>query len=191
MTGVDLPSVVERFLDNPVAAEFCAVHRVLEQFEYRGARISSYFQALPIPDSVRQAHTLAEIAAIFDVEPQALIAVNDWILGCDAGDDRQRSAPERRRGQHSRSGLRPDSRGPVRGRSDGRGRTAAGRAHADDPTACANRAAEPNGPDTVLGRLILSTRDQPEQLPAMLRDLPLPDEEAAGELKDSYRLGVL
>ena len=68
MTGVDLQATVERFLDKPLAAEFCAIHRVLEQFEYR-AEDQQYFQALPIPETVRQARTLGEIAAIFEYEP--------------------------------------------------------------------------------------------------------------------------
>ncbi len=35
MAGSDLEATIERFLDNPLAAEFCAIHLVLEQFEYR------------------------------------------------------------------------------------------------------------------------------------------------------------
>jgi len=74
MTAVDLEAVVGRFLDNPLAAEFCAVHRVLEQFEYR-AEDQLHFQALPIPESVRQARTLGEIAAILDYEPETLVVI--------------------------------------------------------------------------------------------------------------------
>ena len=190
MTAVDLPAVVERFLENPLTAEFCAVHLVLEQFAYR-AEDQNYFQALPIPDSVRQAHTLGEIAVIFDVEPQALIAVNDWILAAtpetilgealQKDDDVNIPDPDLVPLLAARfaaeaiaaTGLSPDTRVRIIQRLV--------RMALPNPTAL----------DTVLGRLILSTLDQPEQLPAMLRDLPLPDAEAAGELRDSYRLGVL
>ena len=78
MTGADLQATVSRFLEKPLAAEFCAIHRVLEQFEYR-AEDQQYFQALPIPETVRHARTLREIAAIFDYKPEELVAVNDWI----------------------------------------------------------------------------------------------------------------
>jgi hypothetical protein len=61
-----------------LAAEFCAIHSVLEAFEYR-AEDQPYFQALPIPETVCRAQTLGEIAAIFAYDSEELIAVNDWI----------------------------------------------------------------------------------------------------------------
>jgi hypothetical protein len=49
----------------------------------------------------------------------------------------------------------------------------------------------PTAADTVLGRLILSTPDRPEQLPLMLRDIKLPDSAAANSPANGSRLGVL
>ena len=189
MSGVNLEAVVARFLDNPLAAEFCAVHRVLESFEYR-AEDQHYFQALPIPESVRRARTLREIATILDYEPQMLIPVNDWILATPETvlnealqkDDEvnipdpdfvpllaARFAAE----AMVAPGLSPDARTQLIQRLV--------RMALPDPTAV----------DTVLGRLILSTLAQPQPLPAILKDLPLSDVEAAGEPGDVYRLGVL
>jgi hypothetical protein len=78
MSCVDLQATVERFAADPLAAEFRAVRRVLEEFEYR-AEDQQYLQALPIPNSVRQARTLEEIAAIFDYDNETLLAVNGGI----------------------------------------------------------------------------------------------------------------
>jgi hypothetical protein len=188
MTAVDLEAVVGRFLDNPLAAEFCAVHRVLEQFEYR-AEDQLHFQALPIPESVRQARTLGEIAAILDYEPETLVAVNDWILatpetvlGEPLQKDDEVNIPD------------PDFTPLLAARFAAEAMVAAGLSH-DERTLLIQRLVRmalpnPTAADTVLGRLILSTLAQPQPLPAMLRDLPLPNANA-DEPTDFYRLDVL
>ena len=177
MAGVDLQATVDRFVDKPLAAEFCTIHRVMEQFEYR-AEDQQYFQALPIPEPVRQARTLAEIAAIFDYEPVALVAVNDWIWAdpdailtevLQQGDEVNIPDPDFVPILAARfaaeavvaDGLSSETRSRLIQRLV--------RMALPNPTAV----------DTVLGRLILSTLDRQEQLPPMLRDLKPPFSAAA------------
>ena len=76
----ELEATVDRFLDQPLQDEFCAVHRVLEEFEYR-AQDQHAFPALPIPDEVRHARTLREIAKAFDYDPGDIVKVNGWVWG--------------------------------------------------------------------------------------------------------------
>ncbi len=191
MTGVDLEATIERFLDDPLAAEFCAIHRVLEQFEYR-AEDQHYFQALPIPESVRQAKTLGEIAAIFEYETDELITVNKWIWAATPAavlnevlqKDDEVNIPD------------PDFVPILAARFAAQAMAAAGLT-ADARTRMLQRLVRmalpnPTAADTVLGRLILSTLDRQEPLPAMLRDLQLPDSAAGGSGTDvSRRLSVL
>jgi hypothetical protein len=190
MSAVDLEAVVGRFLDNPLAPEFCAVHHVLEAFEYR-AEDQNFFQALPIPDAVRQARTLREISAILDYEPPALLAVNDWIL---AGPNTT-ALDETLQKDDEVNIPDPDFVPLLAARFAAEAMTMA-----NLPVEARTRLIQrlvrmalpnPTAVDTVLGRLILSTVAQPQELPALLRDLPLPDVEDAGEPKDAYRLGVL
>jgi len=176
MTGVDLQATVDRFLDNPLAGEFCAAHRVLEQFEYR-AEDQQYFQALPIPEVVRKAQTLGDIAAMFDYEPQALITVNEWIWAEPTAiltevlqKDDQINIPDpdfvpvlaTRFAAETivADAISPETRRLILQRLV--------RMALPNPTAV----------DTVLGRLILTMLDQPAPLPLMLQNLEVPDSAA-------------
>jgi len=189
MSAMDLPAVVERFLANPLAAEFCSVHRVGEQFDYR-AQDQQRFQALPIPDRVRQARTLGAIAEIFDEKPQRLVAVNDWIWAApDAlltealqdGDEVNIPDPEfapllaaRFAAEASvAAGLSPEQRSSVMQRLV--------RVSLASPTAV----------DAVLARLVLSTVERPAPLPPLVRNLPAPQIEPAGPPEPEGGLGVM
>jgi hypothetical protein len=55
--GFDIEAVHDRFLSDPDADEFCAVHCVGERFRFRGE------DQVPIPESVLQANTLRTVAA--------------------------------------------------------------------------------------------------------------------------------
>ena len=188
MTGADLQATVSRFLEKPLAAEFCAIHRVLEQFEYR-AEDQQYFQALPIPEPVRQARTLREIAAIFDYKPEELVAVNDWIWTepdaiqtevLQKDDEVRIPDPDFVPMLASRfaaealvsDGLSPEIRTRLIQRLV--------RMALPNPTAV----------DTVLGRLMLSTLDSPRKLPPKLRDLKLPEWAIESSARDARRLSV-
>ena len=74
MSAMDLEATIERFLDNPLGDEFCSVHHVLEDFEYRTREHEH--QALPIPETAQDASTLAAIAEAFEFHPDALVRVN-------------------------------------------------------------------------------------------------------------------
>jgi len=171
MSGMDLEATIERFLDNPLAEEFCSLHRVLEDFEYRTREHEH--QALPIPPSVLRASTLTEIAAAFDFEANALLPVNGWIWAGPEGalnhvlkKDDEVNVPY------------PDFTPILAARF-------AAEALASEKLSDERRSlliqrlvplALPNATvlDTVLARLMLTTRARPAALPALLRSLPVP-----------------
>ena len=186
MTGVDLDATVERFLEKPLAAEFCAIHRVLEEFEYR-AEDQQYFQALPIPETVRQAQTLGEIAAIFEYDSEELIAVNDWIWS--ATPETIVSEPLQKDDEVNIPD--PDFVPILAARFAAEAVVVAG-VTPDVRTRMLQRLVRmalpnPTATDTVLGRLILATLDGPQQLPAMLTGLQLADFTDAGAPTDGSR----
>ena len=166
---MDLVAIVERFLDNPRSSEFCAVHRVREQFAYR----EHEFQTLPIPDSVRSATTLRQIAAAFGYEPKILAAVNDWIW----------SEPDVRVDESLAEGdevnIPDDDFVPILAARFAAEALTSDTLPADRrswliqrlvPLALSN----PTALDTVLGRLILSTLARPAALPMVLTNLRKP-----------------
>jgi hypothetical protein len=65
---------VENFANNPLAEDFCAVHRVLEDFGYRYSDPS--FQSLAIPETVLNAQTLGQIADAYGRKPELIARVN-------------------------------------------------------------------------------------------------------------------
>jgi hypothetical protein len=71
---LDLEKVVEDFSNHPLAERFCAVHRVLEDFSFRGS--DSLFQSLPIPVTVLNAQTLRQIAEAYRRQSEQLVTVN-------------------------------------------------------------------------------------------------------------------
>jgi hypothetical protein len=73
---MDLEAVVERFSNDPLAEDFCAVHRVLEDFAFRNS--DRQFQSLPIPETVVRAQTLRQIADAYRRNPEVLVRVNPW-----------------------------------------------------------------------------------------------------------------
>jgi hypothetical protein len=75
--GMDVETQVECLLADPLAEDFCIVHRVLEDFEYRTREHQS--QALPIPYDVQHACTLAQVAKAYERKPEQLLPVNGWI----------------------------------------------------------------------------------------------------------------
>lgn len=192
MTGVDLQATVCRFQEKPLTAEFSAIHLVLEQFDYR-AEDQQYFQALPIPEPVRQAQTLRDIAAIFDYGSQELVAVNDWIWGApDAPDailtevlqkDDKVKIPDPDfvpilASRFAAEALVADGLSPeIRTRLIQK----LVRMALPNPTAV----------DTVLGRLMLSTLDSPRKLPPKLRDLKLTEWAIESSARDARRLTTL
>jgi hypothetical protein len=191
MTRADLQATVSRFLEKPLAAEFCAIHRVLEQFDYR-AEDQQHFEALPIPEPVRRARTLHDIAALFPYGSEELVAVNDWIWAApdapDAilteelqeGDTVKIPDPDFAPILASRfaaealvaDGLSPEIRTRLIQRLV--------------PMALPN----PTAVDTVLARLMLSTLVSPRKLPPKLRDLKLPEWAIESSTRDVSRLSV-
>jgi hypothetical protein len=188
ITDADLPATVERFAADPLSAEFCAVHRVGEQFPYR-EEDQHYFQALPIPDRVRRAKTLGDIAAMFEYEPQALIAVNGWIAEPDVilteelrpGDEVNIPNPDFvpilaarfAAAALTAGGLTPEARCRVLQRLV--------------PMALPSATAL----DTVIGRLLLATLRRPAPLPSALVNLALTAQLVVGGPEDHRRLSVM
>jgi hypothetical protein len=170
----ELEGIVDRFVENPLQNEFCAVHRVLEDFEYR-AQDQDAFQALPIPEAVRTAKTLRQIAAVFDFEAEKIITFNGsaWV-GPDTplDEDSEVNVPDPEFAPVLAArfaaealvaeGLSPETRSGILQRLV--------------PIAMAN----PTALDTVLARLVLSMCPRPVELPPLVRELalPTPPEEA-------------
>ena len=180
----DFEAIVDRFLDRPLDDEFCPVHYVLEEFEYR-AQDQQQFQALPIPPLVRDAKTLRQIADAFAYDPEALVKVNGWIwVGPDAaldheldkGDPVNIPDPEFAPVLAARfaaealvaEGLAIERRSMIIQRLV--------RMALPNPTAL----------DTVLGRLMLSTLERPAELPSMLSMLALGGTPAAAVPAELY-----
>jgi hypothetical protein len=186
----ELEAIVDRFLERPLDDEFCAVHYVLENFEYRD-QDQQQFQALPIPPHVRVAKTLGDIVTIFDYEPEALVRVNGWIwAGSDgalaqelkAGDEVNIPDPEFVPILAARfaaealvaDGLASERRSLIIQRLV--------RPSLTNPTAL----------NTVLGRLMLSTLDRPTEIPAMLKELDMTGAPpVAGAAEQRGRLALL
>ena len=184
----DLPATIERFVADPQGAEFCAAHRIGEQFPYR-EEDQHYFQALPIPEQVRQAKTLGDVAAIFECDPQALIAVNGWIAEPDViltealrpGDDVNIPNPDFVPILAARfaaaalvsRGLSPEARCHL--------------------LQCLVPMALPSATslDTVMARLLLATLQRPAPLPATLVNFALTAPLVVAGPEDHRRLSVL
>ncbi len=165
----ELEAIVDRFLDRPLDREFCAVHRVLEDFEYR-AQDQQLFQALPIPDAARRAQTLQDIATVFGRDVKEMVVVNDWIW----------EGPDAKLVKNNQVNVPDPDFVPILA-----ARFAAEALVADGLSAEARsrtiqrlvRLALPNitALDTVLGRLMLSTIGRAASVPAPLTDLAIPD----------------
>lgn len=171
MSGMDLEATIERFLDNPLADEFCSVHHVLEDFEYRTREHEH--QALPIPKTAQSASTLAQIAEAFDFRPDALVRVNGWIW----------AAPEVALKQVLKKDDEvcipdPDFTPVLAARF-------VAEALASEKLSDERRSlliqrlvrlalSNTTVLDTVLARLMLTTRARPAALPALLSSLPVP-----------------
>ena len=183
----ELETIVGRFLDNPLADQFCAVHNVLEQFEYR-AEDQQRFQALPIEAEVRQAKTLREIAAAFEEDPQALVRVNGWIW---PGPDGPLTEPLQKGDEVNIPD--PEFIPVLAARFAAEALVAAGLS-AERRSMIIQRlvpVALPSATalDTVLGRLMLSTVQRPTEIPAMLTALEVPAAPSAAAGAEPYRLG--
>lgn len=70
---VDLETTVAAFSSNPLTDDFCAVHRVWEDFPFRNL---DHFQSLPIPETVLNARTPRQIAGVYWLQAEQLMAVN-------------------------------------------------------------------------------------------------------------------
>ena len=179
----DLQAIVGEFLANPLKARFCALHRVQEEFEYR-AEDQQHFQALPIPDAVRRAATLREIAEAFDYEPEPLSAVNDWIW------DEPRIEQVLQKGDLVNI---PDPEFvPVLAARFAAEALAADGLGADQRSLIIQRLVrlalpKPTALDTVLGRLMLSTLQRPADMPEVLRMLQIPGASTPMTNVESYR----
>ena len=166
--AAQLESIVGRFIERPRHDEFCAVHNVLEEFEYR-AEDKDVFQALPIPDGVRRARTLREIASVFDYDLEHLVEVNGWVWGdADTALDKNAEVnipdPEFAPLLAARfaaealvaDGLSAETRSRIIQRL------------------VATALPNPTALDIVLCRLMLSMIGRSGALPPMLNDLPIP-----------------
>jgi hypothetical protein len=67
--------LVRRFVANPAAAEFCALHLVGERYEFR----TDAYNRLPIPDRARQADSLEKLGHLYGESPEALRRVNPGV----------------------------------------------------------------------------------------------------------------
>ena len=164
---------VEAFLKEPLTEDFCAVHRVLEEFRERYS--DAMFQSLPIPESVLQARTLTEIADAYRRKPEALTGVNRWFEPegqLNAGETVNIPEPEFVPVLAARfasavliaPGLTDERRSAL--------------IQQLAPLAITNRTAL----DTVLARLLLSARNQQFEMPKLLAglNLPMPTARATG-----------
>jgi len=77
--GMNIEDAINRFVSNSSPEDFCMVHRVLENFEFRTR--DHAFQALPIPPEVLRAQTLRQIAVAYGRSADELQAVNQSIWG--------------------------------------------------------------------------------------------------------------
>jgi len=185
-----LEAIVDRFLENPLKNEFCAVHLVQEEFEYR-AQDQQQFQALPIPEAALRAATLRDIAAVFDYDPETLSAVNDWIWA----EPRDRTDVVLQKNDKVNI-PDPDFIPVLTARFAAEalisnGLTADRRSRIIQRLV---RLALPNATalDTVLGRLMLTMRERQVPLPQMLLSLKISDEApGAGAFEGSSRLNRL
>jgi TIR domain/NB-ARC domain len=164
---------LEPFLKEPLGEDFCAIHRVLEDFHYRYS--DSMFQSLPMPESVLNARTLDQIAEAYRRKPDVLAAVNRFFEPEDqlsAGDLVNIPEPDFVPVLAARfaaavlvaPGLTDERRSALIQRLG--------------PLAIPNRTAL----DTVLARLLLSARNHQFEMPKLLAalDLPAPAGRATG-----------
>ena len=166
-------ATVERFLTDPSADEFCTIHRVLDDFEFRDTENHSH--SLPIPYEVLQASTLTDVANAFQLEPAALLPLNGWIwvdppaaLTEPLQKNDEVNVPDRDfipilAARFAAALLATPSVTPER-------RTSLIQRLV--PLALPNRTAL----DTTLGRLLLSVSARPVALPEILTRLPMPEE---------------
>jgi hypothetical protein len=173
----EVEAVVDRFLENPLQDEFCAVHRVLEGFEYR-AQDQQAFQALPIPESVRNADTLRKIARVFDCALDDIVKVNGWVWG----------DPDTRLVKDSEVNVPDPEFAPILAARFAAEALAADGLPAETRSGILQRLApmalpNPTAFDTVLARLMLSTLERPAMLPPLLRNLGIPS--SAGDSSSS------
>jgi hypothetical protein len=164
---LDLEKVVEDFSSHPLAENFCVVHQVLEEFSFRSS--DPLFQSLPIPASVLNAQTLGQIAEAYRRQPEQLVSVNP-ALRIDQTLSRSNkdtvNVPE------------PDFTPILAARLSAAALAAPGLTDERRsaliqrlvPLAITNRTAL----DTVLARLLLSTRKTKLEMPGLLANLDLP-----------------
>lgn len=172
---IDVKGVVERFVNDPLAEKFCAVHRVLEDFAFRS---EPQFQSLPIPIEVLNAETLRQIASAYQRKPETLAGVNPG-LGFDVS-----------LGRNDEINLPELDFIPILAARFASAALAAPGLSADQrsaliqslvPLAVTNRTAL----DTVLARLLLSARGRAFVIPDLLRSLPVPHGSAAASASET------
>jgi hypothetical protein len=165
--AIDPEPTLDRFCEDPLGEDFCAIHRVEEDFSFRNS--DALFQSLPIPPEVLQARTLREIADAYWREPETLVRVNPG-LDLDQKLSRQNNdevnipepdfvpilAARFAAAALAHPGLTDEQRSSLIQRLV--------------PLAMANRTTL----DTVLARLLLSARNTAHQIPELLRSLKLP-----------------
>lgn len=69
--GIDVEAVIPRLVADPEGAEFAALHRVGEKYSHR-----EYSERLDLPETMRQARTLAEIAEVYKQPLSRLLELN-------------------------------------------------------------------------------------------------------------------
>jgi hypothetical protein len=72
--GADLPSSVARLVQYPGAADFAPIHIVGEQFALRVDNSTK----VPLPPFYKTAHTLTEIAHMYDVKLTDVLELNRY-----------------------------------------------------------------------------------------------------------------
>jgi hypothetical protein len=159
------PDTVESFADNPLAEDFCAVHRVLEEFSYRYGDPS--FPSLGIPAEVLNARTVGDIAAAYGRKPETLARVNP-LIGIDQqlSRDDNVNIPEPDFAPILAARLSAAALA-LPGLTDERRSALIQRLV---PVALPN----PTALDTVLARLLLSARNAKFTMPALLAELQVP-----------------
>ena len=172
MTNMDLEAIVERFTAAPLADEFCSVHRVFEEFEYRTKE--HVHQALPIPPAVQSAATIADIAKIFEQHPRDVLAVNGWVWG-----EPDAALVERLKKDDPVSIPDPHFV-PILAARLSAGIVASTILPDDRRLALLQRLVPLTMPNrtalnTILARLLMASRTRPAPLPAVLTRLTIPD----------------
>jgi len=172
---IDVEPVIDRFAADPLAAEFCAVHRVQEDFAFRHSDV--LIRSLPIPDAVRNARTLREIASAYQRDVATFASVNPGI------------DPDRNLSRNDEVNIPEPGFVPIlAARLAAAAMAAAGLAGERRstliqrlvPPVMTNRTAL----DTILARLLLSARNTAVPLPDLLRSLEVPHDSSAANASE-------